>query len=146
MGFVVAERNGARLTLRARELRGERSLGEAAALVGIRQDELSRIERGETSAMRFDTLLRLCEAYHVRPGELLDVEQDSTQMSPLDRVLAAVSVGTATTHRPPTRRRRLTDDDLTVDLADADRVIGTRHVEVERARRQAPRTVGPSDD
>ena len=106
MSSVVAERNGARLTLRARELRGDRSLVEAAALVGIRQDELSRIERGETSAMRFDTLLRLCEAYRVPPGELLSLEKDTAGTSPLEQVLAAVAAGTASV--PAIHRYRLT--------------------------------------
>ena len=62
MGFVVAERNGARSTLRSRGLRGERSLGGAAELVGTGQDESSRVELGETSAVHFGTPPRSCEA------------------------------------------------------------------------------------
>lgn len=47
--------------------------------------------------------------------DLIAKIRDGAQPSPLDRVLAAVSVGNATTHRPPTHRQRLTDDKLTID-------------------------------
>jgi DNA-binding Xre family transcriptional regulator len=148
MSHVIAERNGTRLTLRARELRGTRTLSDAAALIGIRHDELSRIERGDTTSMRFDTLLRLCDAYQVTPGELLHIEKDPATMSPLDHVLAAITAGTATTHRPPRNRARLTDDE-TVDDATDDEVaagiadITDRDIPIRRTRRRAPDTIGP---
>ena len=142
MSSVVAERNGARLTLRARELRGDRSLVEAAALVGIRQDELSRIERGETSAMRFDTLLRLCEAYRVPPGELLSLEKDTAGTSPLEQVLAAVAAGTASVHRPPHTRGRVAADEIDADEESRAASIAARDVPVRRVRRRAPRPAG----
>jgi len=141
VSHVVAERNGARLTLRARELRGDRTLVEAAELVGIRQDELSRIERGETSSMRFETLLRLCEAYGVPPGELLAVEKEPSVMSPLERVLEAVAAGTAVPHQPPRTRSRQSVDELPDDAERAVAVL-ERDVPVRRVRRRAPRTVG----
>lgn len=141
MSHVVAERNGTRLTLRARELRGERTLVEASELVGIRQDELSRIERGETSSMRFETLLRLCEAYDVPPGELLAVEKEASLMSPLERVLEAVATGTVLTHRPPRTRSRQTVE-LVPDEAERAEVVMERDAPVRRARRRAPRTAG----
>ena len=141
MGSVVAERNGLRLTLRARDLRGDRTLVEVAALVGIRQDELSRIERGETASMRFDTLLRLCEAYQVPPGELLGLEIDTVGTSPLESVLRAVAVGTAVPHRPPRHRGRVESHDPLDDSQRA-QAIAERDIPEKRLRRRAPSTVG----
>lgn len=141
MSVVVAQRNGTRLSLRARELRGDRTLVEVAEMVGIRQDELSRIERGETTSMRFETLLRLCEAYRVPPGELLAVEKDAVLMSPLERVLEAVSVGNVAPHPPPRRRGRL-ESPVDFDAQARAAAIVDRDVPVKRARRRAPRTVG----
>ena len=79
---AVAEGSDCSLIVRARELRGSRSLKEMAAAIGIRPDELSRIERGETTQIRFGTILRMLKAYHCSADELLVVE-DKPRTEPL---------------------------------------------------------------
>jgi DNA-binding Xre family transcriptional regulator len=141
MENVVAERDGARLTLRCRELRGTRTLSEMADIVGVRQDELGKIERGETSGMRFDTMLRLCAAYGVSPGELLTIDYDDSRPSVLEDMLAAVVKGNRKTHTPPRKRRRLRDEDLFMNLEEASTILD-HELPTKRARKKAPTTVG----
>jgi DNA-binding Xre family transcriptional regulator len=74
METVVAEVAGERLAIRAKELRGERTLIEVATHIGIRQDDLGRIECGETQSIRFETFLKLCAFFKVSAGELFKVE------------------------------------------------------------------------
>ena len=141
MGRVVAERGGARLLLRARELRGDASLTQVAELAGIRQDDLGKIERGETHSIRFETLLRLCGAYGVTPGELFELEQPGPEHStPLAQVLSAVRAGTVTPHQPATSRRRLRDQDVLQDLEEAGLVLAREKPQAARARRRVPTT------
>lgn len=141
MGFVVAERGGARLLLRARELRGDASLTQVAELAGIRQDDLGKIERGETHSIRFETLLRLCRAYSVTPGELFELEQPAPERStPLAQVLSAVRAGTVTPHQPATARRRLRDEDVLQDIGEAEQVLAREQTPAARARRRVPAT------
>lgn len=70
-GATVAARSGRTLLLRARDLRGSLSLAAAARRIGIRPDELGKIERGETKQVRWETLLGMADAYDVEVGELL---------------------------------------------------------------------------
>jgi DNA-binding Xre family transcriptional regulator len=142
MGFVVAEREGARLVLRARELRGAATLSEIALRAGIRQDELGKIERGETRAVRWDTLLRLCRAYRVTPAELLELTEPAPDGadSPLAQVLTAVAAGREVGHEPPRVRRRLTDADVLMDLEQAGEMTGRELPPARRRRRRAPAT------
>jgi len=116
------------MIVRARELRGEASLTEVAQRVGIRQDELGKIERGETSAIRFDTMLRLCHAFAVTPAELFVVEatDPAASPSPLAGVLAAVAAGTVQLHTPPLLRRRVPAADVTMDLGEAETMLAGR--------------------
>jgi DNA-binding Xre family transcriptional regulator len=139
--FVVAEGSTERLRVRARELRGERTLTDAAAAVGIRQDELGKIERGETTAIRFDTLLRLCAAYQVGVGDLLTVEPVEPEPAGLlGQVLAGVHEGTITTDRPiRSRRRAVSDEELYMDLGEAAAVLAPHEDPgPPRARRRVP--------
>lgn len=144
MGFVVAERGGARLMLRARDLRGEASLTQIAQIAGIRQDDLGKIERGETHSIRFETLLRLCRAFGVSPGELFELDDSGTppRHTPLGAVLTAVEAGRVTLHQPPSTRRRLRDGDVLQDLDDAGQIAARAQVPVARGRRRVPLT-GP---
>jgi DNA-binding Xre family transcriptional regulator len=147
MSFVVAERDGARMIVRARELRGEASLTEIAQRVGIRQDELGKIERGETSGIRFDTLLKLCHAFDVTPAELFAVEatHPAVPASPLAGVLAAVAAGTVRLHTPPPIRRRLLDADTAMDLDDAQAMLADREDgQPVRRRRTVPAATPPA--
>jgi DNA-binding Xre family transcriptional regulator len=68
---AVAESENGKLELRLKELRGSRTLTEMARLTGIRQDELSKIERGETKGVRFETLVKLCLAYKADVSDLI---------------------------------------------------------------------------
>lgn len=117
---AVAEVAGERLVIRARELRGDRTLSEIAARMGMRQDELGKIERGETHSIRFETLLKLCSVYEVGLSELFAVESVAQRrVSPLARVLAGVEAGKIQTQHPPKGRQKLQAEDLTMDLAEA---------------------------
>ena len=51
------------------------SLTELSEKVGITLANLSILKRGKAKAVRFSTLLALCEALQCTPGELLEVEE-----------------------------------------------------------------------
>jgi hypothetical protein len=141
MEHVVAQRDGVRLLLRCRELRGTRTLSEMANIVGVRQDELGKIERGETSSIRFDTLLRLCAAYQVSPGELLTIDHVDAKPTVLEEMLTAVLQGAAATHAVPSKRSRLRDEDVLMNLDDAATLV-EREEPTKRGRKKAPSTIG----
>lgn len=139
MARVVAEVAGECLIVRAQELRGERTLSDIAARIGIRQDDLSRIERGETQSIRFETLLKLCSVYEVGLSELFAVESVAPRReSPLARVLAGVEAGTVQTHQPAKGRRKLRSEDLTMDLAEAAELSDFEEPEQPRRRTRVP--------
>jgi transcriptional regulator with XRE-family HTH domain len=58
----VANDGKHQLVLHLRQLRGRRSLRALAEELSIRADELGRIERGETTQIRWSTLLRIATA------------------------------------------------------------------------------------
>jgi putative transcriptional regulator len=68
-----------RLKLLLPGIRARRRLSQRqpALLAGVRPDTVSALERGESTGIRFDTLVRLCEALDCSPGDLLEVEADS---------------------------------------------------------------------
>lgn len=70
---VVAAWGDVELRWHAAELRGERSLVQAARELGVNRDELSRIERGETVQIRFETLAKLVSGYRCSLEDLLEV-------------------------------------------------------------------------
>ena len=70
---VVAAYGDIELRCRARELRGDRTLADAARLVSLNRDELARIERGDTVQIRFDTLVKLMNGYGCELSDLLEV-------------------------------------------------------------------------
>jgi DNA-binding Xre family transcriptional regulator len=137
---VVAHQAGARLIVRCRELRGSRTLSEIADIAGIRQDELGKIERGETRGMRFETLLRLCVAYGVSPGELLTIERVESRPSVLQDALTAVLDGRVTPSTPTRPRRRVPESDLLMDLHEAQSLV-EREVPTKRTRTKSPAPV-----
>lgn len=51
------------------------SLTELSEKVGITMANLSTLKRGKGKAIRFSTLLALCEALACEPGDLLQVEE-----------------------------------------------------------------------
>ena len=50
------------------------SLTELSEEVGITIANLSKLKTGKAKAIRFSTLLAICEALDCKPGDLLDVE------------------------------------------------------------------------
>ena len=50
------------------------SLTELSEEVGITIANLSKLKTGKAKAIRFTTLLAICEALDCKPGDLLDVE------------------------------------------------------------------------
>ena len=53
------------------------SLTELSNKVGITLANLSVLKRGKARAIRFTTLVALCEALDCEPGDLLQVEEDA---------------------------------------------------------------------
>jgi len=52
------------------------SLTELSEKVGITLANLSILKRGKARAIRFSTLVAICEALDCEPGDLLELEQD----------------------------------------------------------------------
>lgn len=52
------------------------SLKELSEQVGITNVNLSKLKNGKVSAIRFSTLLALCEALDCQPGDLLEYRSD----------------------------------------------------------------------
>jgi len=50
------------------------SLTELSEKVGITMANLSILKRGKAKAIRFSTLVAICEVLECSPGELLDLE------------------------------------------------------------------------
>jgi len=50
------------------------SLTELSERVGITMANLSTLKRGKGKAIRFSTLIALCEALDCQPGDLLELE------------------------------------------------------------------------
>lgn len=107
----VAQDGHLALFVHAGELRGGMSRAEAARLVGIRADELAKIERGETSQVRWVTLLKLMRAYRCSLSDLVEVRSESTQSEPAyAKALAAIRAGQLTAGLP--RRRYVPERDV----------------------------------
>ena len=52
------------------------SLTELSEKVGITLANLSTLKRGKARAVRFSTLVAICEALDCEPGDLLELDQD----------------------------------------------------------------------
>ncbi|GHF98682.1 helix-turn-helix domain-containing protein [Thalassotalea marina] len=50
------------------------SLTELSEIVGISLANLSILKRGKAKAIRFTTLIALCDALQCQPGDLLEIE------------------------------------------------------------------------
>ena len=48
------------------------SLKELSERVGVSNVNLSKIKTGKISAIRFSTLVAICEALHCQPGDILE--------------------------------------------------------------------------
>jgi putative transcriptional regulator len=58
-------------------LQRKMSLTELSETVGITLANLSILKRGKAKAIRFTTLVAICEALECEPGDILKLEQDS---------------------------------------------------------------------
>lgn len=58
-------------------LQRKMTLTELSEAVGITLANLSVLKRGKGRAIRFTTLVALCEALDCEPGDLLEIEDDS---------------------------------------------------------------------
>ena len=50
------------------------SLNELSEKVGVANVNLSKMKNGHISAIRFSTLIALCEALNCQPGDLIEYE------------------------------------------------------------------------
>ena len=57
-------------------LKRKMSLTELSERVGITMANLSTLKTGKAKAIRFSTLLALCEALDCEPGDLIQLEED----------------------------------------------------------------------
>jgi len=57
-------------------LQRKMSLTELSGAVGITLANLSVLKRGKAKAIRFSTLLAICEALECEPGDILELEQE----------------------------------------------------------------------
>jgi putative transcriptional regulator len=58
-------------------LQRKMSLTELSETVGITLANLSILKRGKAKAIRFSTLVAICEALQCEPGDILELEQES---------------------------------------------------------------------
>lgn len=52
------------------------SLNELSERVGVANVNLSKLKNGHISAIRFSTLIAICEALNCQPGDLLEYAPD----------------------------------------------------------------------
>ena len=53
------------------------SLTQLSEQVGITMANLSILKRGKAKAIRFSTLIALCDALECRPGDILELEESN---------------------------------------------------------------------
>ncbi len=51
------------------------SLNELSEKVGVANVNLSKLKNGHVSAIRFSTLIALCEALDCQPGDIMEYEK-----------------------------------------------------------------------
>ena len=54
------------------------SLKELSEKVGVSNVNLSKIKTGKISAIRFSTLVAICEALNCQPGDILEYDPDAS--------------------------------------------------------------------
>jgi len=67
-----------RIILRLDRVMADRkmSLNELSERVGVANVNLSKLKNGRISAIRFSTLIAICEALNCQPGDLLEYAPD----------------------------------------------------------------------
>ena len=66
-----------RIILRLDRVMADRkmSLNELSEIVGVANVNLSKLKNGHVSAIRFSTLIALCEALDCQPGDIMEYEK-----------------------------------------------------------------------
>ena len=129
---VVAELDGVKLRLHARRLRGSMSLVEVARRANLNRDELSRLERGETSQVRFSTLAKLLVVYDCGLDDLIEVEKSRSTEPLYAGALGAFADGTLGVSRQRRRAARRpagadhVDDDESAMFVSSESVASSR--------------------
>ena len=117
---IVADVEGVRLLLHARRLRGCMTLVEASRRAGLNRDELSRLEKGETTQVRFSTIAKLLVAYGCSLADLVEVERVPATAPLYAGALAALEAGVLGGNLSGRRAvRRSSDLDRTSDDEEA---------------------------
>ena len=67
-----------KIILRLDRVMADRKIGlnELAEKVGVANVNLSKLKNGRISAIRFSTLIAVCEALDCQPGDLLEYAKD----------------------------------------------------------------------
>ena len=67
-----------RIILRLDRVMADRKIGlnELAEKVGVANVNLSKLKNGRISAIRFSTLIAICDALDCQPGDLLEYAKD----------------------------------------------------------------------
>ena len=67
-----------RIILRLDRVMADRKIGlnELAEKVGVANVNLSKLKNGRISAIRFSTLIAICDALDCQPGDLLEYARD----------------------------------------------------------------------
>ncbi len=67
-----------RIILRLDRVMADRKVGlnELSEMVGVANVNLSKLKNGRISAIRFSTLIAICEALRCQPGDLLEYAPD----------------------------------------------------------------------
>lgn len=142
MRQVVAQNAEDRLVIRLKDLRGARTLSEVAKEIGMRQDDLGKIERGETQGIRYETILKLCGFFHVTLDELFTVEPAQIRRnSPLERALEKIDAGALHTHEVGERVRKLRPVEARIDVKAAAEFVDFEEPHEPRSRTRVPATV-----
>ena len=71
-----------RIILRLDRVMADRkmSLNELSELVGVANVNLSKLKNGHISAIRFSTLIAICEALQCQPGDILEYAPDNNEI------------------------------------------------------------------
>lgn len=137
---IVADVEGLRLLLHARQLRGRMTLVEASRRAGLNRDELSRLEKGETTQVRFSTIAKLLVAYGCSLADLVEVERVPAAAPLYAGALAALEAGVLGGDRPGRRAVRRSSD-LDVISEDEEATFAPAVAGASRRRRPAVGTV-----
>ncbi|MBO4868414.1 MAG: helix-turn-helix transcriptional regulator [Clostridia bacterium] len=71
-----------RIILRLDRVMADRkmSLNELSERVGVANVNLSKLKNGHISAIRFSTLIAICEALQCQPGDILEYAPDNNEI------------------------------------------------------------------